>query len=135
MAGILRGQQTEEGPSGRRGGAHAWRNHVPWRGQLGQPRDDSLRTLMGVSSPANVRRGRQASTVDTTRERGVQPPLAGVLAWRQGRALCQYRIELQLGQRKRCRRDGRDGRATEPDSKFDAPTLRGFPLTADEWLW
>src|SRR5438132_13448939 len=126
MAGILRGQQTQEGPRRWRRGAHPCRDDVSWRGQLGQPGDDSLRTFMGVSSPANVRRGRQASAVDTTRERGVQPPLAGVLAWLYGRALCQYRIELQLGQRKRCRRDGRDGRATEPDSECDAPTLRGL---------
>ena len=46
----------------------------------------------GSSSPANAGRGRHPAAADSSRERGDQPPLAGVLARRQGSALCCSRM-------------------------------------------
>ena len=60
----------------------------PSRGQLGQPGHHRFRTRNSLSSPASVGRGRRPAAADSSRERGDCPPLAGVLARRQGGALC-----------------------------------------------
>src|SRR5258708_2960369 len=64
---------------------------IPWspsRGQLGQSGDDQLRVHTSRSPPAGVGRRRRAAGADSSREGGGQPSLAGVLARRQGSALC-----------------------------------------------
>ncbi len=69
-------------------GADTRRRCATSRGQLGEPRNDCLRTHKCLSSPTSVRRGSRPATADASRERGEQPPLAGICAGGQGSALC-----------------------------------------------
>ena len=57
-------------------------------GQLGRPGHDRFHTHKCLSYPAGTGLGRHPAAADSSRERRGQPRLAGVLARRQGSALC-----------------------------------------------
>ena len=56
--------------------------------RLGAAGDDRFHTHWSFSSPASAGRWRRPAAADSSRERGSQPSLAGVLARRQGSPLC-----------------------------------------------
>ena len=73
------------------------------RGQLGQPRYDRLRTHGPEFSSKCADAGGTPQPLTRFDERGVCPPLAGVLARRQSSALCCRNESSRIGPTRRLR--------------------------------